>query len=135
MIRIWYYRGWGFDKYSFSGVMGMEVRLEWVKEKVWGEQVQIVLRDSFFNRCCCEGQIINEVAIIGDVEVQRGIFKIRDKSILYVDASNRVERKKWMNQEKENNCRRKYFKKVRGDGIQGLQFFFWFRRYRDSFYS
>lgn len=75
------------------------------------------MRDSFFNRCCCEGQTINEVAITGDVEAQRGISKIRDKSISYADASNRVERKKRMNQEKENNCRRKYLEKVRGDGI------------------
>lgn len=37
MTGIWHHRGWGFDKHSPSGVMGMEARLEWVKEKVWGE--------------------------------------------------------------------------------------------------
>ena len=74
MTRISHHSGcWGFEKCSLRGVMGMEARLEQVKEKVLVIGVDST-RHRFFNRCCSEGQTINGIMIKGDVEVKRGIF-------------------------------------------------------------
>lgn len=43
-----------FDKSNFSGKEGIEVRLEYDKEWIWGENVEILNRVSFLKKLGCK---------------------------------------------------------------------------------